>query len=110
LSGPGTPRDALSVVVVTHQSAARLALLVFAARQGWMRAKLRADVAGIAALPSSLARRRTWQALRGLGAAEFAGHLSASLSSPYLASSARVERLQAVYWRAVLRALAMLSG
>jgi N-acetylglucosaminyl-diphospho-decaprenol L-rhamnosyltransferase len=87
-----------------------LVLLAVAARQGWLGAKLRADLAVISGLRSSLARRRTWQARRRIGAREFAGHLTASLSSPYLASAGpALERMQALYWRAVLRALTLVD-
>ena len=87
---------------------AELALLVVAARGGWLRQKLRAQAAVVRALPAMLARRRAVQSTRVIGAAEFARRLSSDLDSPYLGPLAEVAplaALQRVYWRLVVRAL-----
>lgn len=84
-----------------------LALLAVAARDGWLRPKLRAQAAVIAALPRLRCRRRELQAGARVGPVAFAEALSASLDSPYLGPAAAVPgvaRLQAGYWR-IVRAL-----
>jgi N-acetylglucosaminyl-diphospho-decaprenol L-rhamnosyltransferase len=81
------------------------ALLVIAARQGWLRAKLRAQAAALRTLPWALRRRRELQAARTISAAAFARALTASLDSPYLDAPAPLVRLQSAYWRAVARVL-----
>jgi N-acetylglucosaminyl-diphospho-decaprenol L-rhamnosyltransferase len=81
------------------------ALLVIAARQGWLRAKLRAQAAALRTLPWALRRRRELQAQRRISLSEFAGALSAALDSPYLQAPAPLVRVQARYWRLVARAL-----
>jgi GT2 family glycosyltransferase len=89
-----------------------LALLAVAARDGWLRPKLRAQAAVIAALPRLWHRRRELQAGTRIGPAGFAAALSASLDSPYLGPAAAVPGVagvQALYWRmvrALLRTLA----
>jgi N-acetylglucosaminyl-diphospho-decaprenol L-rhamnosyltransferase len=89
--------------------AAEIGLLAIAARQGWLTAKLRAQVAGVRGLPLSLARRRATQATAQIGSREFAAHLTSSLESPYLsaASSPWVSLPQGAYWRAVQAILAL---
>lgn len=91
--------------------AGELGLLLVAARQGWLRAKLRAQAAVIAGLPRTLARRRRVQASRHVGAAQFAGHLTSSLDSPYLAiaDSRWLTAPQAFYWRMVRTILSVSS-
>jgi N-acetylglucosaminyl-diphospho-decaprenol L-rhamnosyltransferase len=88
--------------------AAEVGLLAIAAREGWLGAKLRAQAATVARLPSTLRRRRAVQRTRRIGANEFAAQLTASLDSPYLAGAATplIRVPQALYWRIVLRALA----
>jgi hypothetical protein len=102
----------LLVLLAPALLAAELGLLAVAARQGWLRAKLRAQAAVIAGLPVTLARRRRVQRSRRAGAAEFAGHLTSSLDSPYLgiAESRWLTAPQAVYWKLVLGALARLAS
>ncbi len=87
--------------------ASELALLAVAARDGWLTAKLRAEVAVIAGLPRTLRRRRAVQRERRIGARGFAEHLTASLDSPYLAVApdGLPVRLQAGYWALVKRVL-----
>jgi N-acetylglucosaminyl-diphospho-decaprenol L-rhamnosyltransferase len=92
--------------------AAEAALLLVAARGGWLRAKLRAQAAVVRELPQILARRREVQARRVVGAALLAERLSASLDNPYLAREARIRTLgtlQGGYWAGV-RAMFQLLG
>ena len=82
-----------------------LALLVVAARDGWLTSKLRAQAAVLRELPQILARRREVQRGRAIGSREFAARLSAELDSPFLGPLAQVAvlaGLQRLYWRAVL--------
>jgi hypothetical protein len=100
---------ALLLLLAPALLGAELALLAVAARGGWLREKLRAQAAVVTALPAMLARRRTVQATRKIGAAEFAGHLTADLDSPYLGPLAEIGPLAALqrgYWAAVKRLLA----
>jgi N-acetylglucosaminyl-diphospho-decaprenol L-rhamnosyltransferase len=91
--------------------AAELGLLVVAARQGWLRSKLRAQAAVLSGLPHTLTRRRKVQVTRRIGTAEFASHLTSSLDNPYLAlTDNRWLRVpQALYWRLVAGALSLLA-
>jgi N-acetylglucosaminyl-diphospho-decaprenol L-rhamnosyltransferase len=91
--------------------AAELGLLAVAARQGWLRPKLRAQAAAITGLPRTLARRRKVQSTRSIGAAEFAGRLTSSLDSPYLAIADNrwLNAPQALYWRLVSTTLSLLA-
>jgi N-acetylglucosaminyl-diphospho-decaprenol L-rhamnosyltransferase len=88
-----------------------LVLLAVAARQGWLRAKLRALMATIRQAPGLLRERRAVQATRTLNAREFAlGALSPSLDSQYLEGEAghgSLDGLQRGYWRLVLTVLAL---
>jgi len=91
---------------------AEAALLLVAARGGWLRAKLRAQAAVLRELPQILARRREVQARRTVGARRLAEQLSASLDSAYLSGTAgmpRLAALQRAYWAAV-RALLRLGS
>jgi N-acetylglucosaminyl-diphospho-decaprenol L-rhamnosyltransferase len=91
--------------------AAELGLLAIAAREGWLMAKLRAQAATLAGLTGTLARRRIVQRTRRIGANDFAGHLTSSLDSPYLAGAATplLRVPQALYWSIVRRALSLLA-
>jgi GT2 family glycosyltransferase len=85
-----------------------VALLVAAWRGGWLRAKLRAQLAVLRSLRAMLRRRRAIQATRAVSERAFAEHLTASLDSPYLSAAARVPGLraaQAAFWRAAQAAL-----
>jgi N-acetylglucosaminyl-diphospho-decaprenol L-rhamnosyltransferase len=87
---------------------AELALLLVAARGGWLRAKLRAQATVARELPQILARRRRVQARRAVGAAAVARRLSASLDNPYLGSAGRsapLVLLQRAYWAVVTTGL-----
>jgi GT2 family glycosyltransferase len=101
---------ALLLLLAPALLGAELALLGLAWRGGWLREKLRAQAAVIAALPAILARRRKVQADRAVGVADFARHLSAELDSPYLGRLATISplaRAQRAYWMAVLRLLSL---
>lgn len=102
---------ALLALLAPALLAAELGLLAVAARQGWLRAKLRAQAAALSGLPLTLARRRMVQATRRIGAAEFAGHLTSSLDSPYLSAgdSRWLSAPQALYWTLVCRILSVLA-
>jgi len=91
--------------------AAEIGLLAIAAREGWLAAKLRAQASTIAGLPRTLSRRRAIQRERRIDPGEFAGHLTSSLESPYLAAAARpwLNVPQALYWRLVRQALYLLA-
>ena len=104
--------SALLALLAPALLAAELGLLAVAASQGWLAAKLRAQAAVIGGLPRTLGRRRTVQRGRRIGAREFAAHLTSSLESPYLAAahSPWLSLPQAVYWRLVRRALAILAS
>ena len=90
----------LLVALAPALFAAELALVAIAARGGWLRPKLRAELSALAGLPVTLARRRTVQRQRRISAGQFAAHLSSSLESPYLAGadSAWLHAPQAAYW------------
>jgi N-acetylglucosaminyl-diphospho-decaprenol L-rhamnosyltransferase len=99
---------ALLVALLPGLLAAEAALLVIAARGGWLRAKLRAQATVARELPQILARRREVQARRSAGAREVASLLSAELDNPYLggaADSRVVVALQRAYWAVARRLL-----
>ncbi len=102
---------ALLLLLAPALLAAELGLLVIAARDGWLRAKLRAQAATIGALPRTLARRRLVQHDRRVGARELAVQLTSSLDSPYLASASSrwLSAPQAAYWWLVRRCLSVLG-
>ena len=82
--------------------------MAVAARDGWLGAKLRAQLAVLRTLPWALRRRRRVQAARRIAPGAFADALSASLDSPHLGAAARVPALaaaQAAYWAGVRRLL-----
>lgn len=100
----------LLVLLAPALLAAELGLLAVAARQGWLAPKLRAQAATITDLPRTMAHRQAVQRTRRISATEFAGHLTASLNSPYLtaAHSTLLDRPQTAYWKLVRRVLAFL--
>jgi N-acetylglucosaminyl-diphospho-decaprenol L-rhamnosyltransferase len=103
----GTYPAPLLALLAPALLASELALLAVAGRGGWLRAKLRAQLAVLRSLPIALARRRAIQSRRDDGA-DFLAGLSASLDSPFLGAAAQVpaiRALQAGYWRAVRGAL-----
>jgi N-acetylglucosaminyl-diphospho-decaprenol L-rhamnosyltransferase len=82
-----------------------LALLPVAWRGGWLRPKLRAMIAAIAAPATIRARRRRLSAARTISPSQFAAILTADLDSPFLGpvSELRLVRtLSGLYWRACL--------
>ncbi len=91
--------------------AAEIGLLVIAARQGWLMPKLRAQVAVLGDLPTSLRRRREAQAHRRVSATQFGARLTSSLDSPYLDAAQHpfLRVPQALYWSLAQRALAILE-
>jgi N-acetylglucosaminyl-diphospho-decaprenol L-rhamnosyltransferase len=98
----------LLALVLAPLLACELAVLVVAARDGWLRDKLRAQAAVLRQLGEISRRRRQVQATRQVSAGAFALRLTASLDSPYLAGLAAVPILPAVqrgYWALVLRLL-----
>jgi GT2 family glycosyltransferase len=102
----------LLVLLAPALACVDLALLAVAARGGWLRAKLSAQVEVLRSLRWALARRRRVQTTRTASTRVFAAALTASLDSPYLGSPARlalVRAVQARYWRGV-RALVGGSG
>jgi GT2 family glycosyltransferase len=87
-----------------------LALLAVAARGGWLRAKLRADLAVPVGLGVALRRRAAVRQCRRIDAAAFAGRLSASLDSPYLGRIPRILTIaQAAYFALVRGTLRLTS-
>jgi N-acetylglucosaminyl-diphospho-decaprenol L-rhamnosyltransferase len=98
----------LLLLVLPPLLAAEPALLTLAGQGGWLREKLRAQVAVVRELPRIVARRRHIQAQRRISAGEFARRLTADLDSPYLAGAARLPllpALQRAYWRLILGVL-----
>jgi N-acetylglucosaminyl-diphospho-decaprenol L-rhamnosyltransferase len=67
-----------------------LAVMAGAWRGGWLGAKLRAQGSVVRELPAILRRRRAIQATRTVTTRDFAGSLSASMDSPYLATVGRL--------------------
>ena len=101
LLGVYPPR--LLAVTAPALVAFEVALLFAAWRGGWLRAKLRAQLAVLRSLRAMLRRRRAIQATRAVSERAFAAHLTASLDSPYLSAAASVPGLraaQAAFWRA----------
>ena len=101
------PRELL-VLVAPALLATELALLAISARGGWLREKLQANGDVLRWLPRLLRERRAIQRSRSASAAEFADHLSAELSSPYLGRVGRSRALNGAlrgYWALVRRLL-----
>jgi N-acetylglucosaminyl-diphospho-decaprenol L-rhamnosyltransferase len=88
--------------------AAELAVLLTAARDGWLRTKLSSQAAILRELPQILERRRRVQARRSVSERTFARALSAELDNPNLGGLAKLSllaRLQRTYWTVVVRLL-----
>ena len=98
----------LLVLLAPALIAFELALLAVALRGGWLGAKVRSQLAALAGLPATARRRRRVQGTRRLGACAFAAQLTPSLDSQYLRAPGPAAGLQALYWRAVVRALEFL--
>ncbi|MGA3363212.1 MAG: hypothetical protein ABSD82_14430, partial [Solirubrobacteraceae bacterium] len=80
-------------------AAAELGILVLAARDHWLSAKLRAQLATLLGLRRSLARRRGAQAMRTISAAEFAQQLRGEIEHPNISLPRPVLIASAAYWR-----------
>lgn len=94
------PRELL-LVVMPFLLATELALPVIAARGGWLREKLEADLDVIRWLPRLLRERRVIQRNAAISAAEFADHLTPDLDSPLFGRVGRSPALRALmrgYW------------
>lgn len=90
---------------------AELGLLVVAARDGWLGAKLRAQAQVARSLPASLARRRQVQAARVATTAEFAAWLVPGFDSPYAPRlPGPLASAQATAWRLIVRLLRIPSA
>jgi N-acetylglucosaminyl-diphospho-decaprenol L-rhamnosyltransferase len=104
---------ALLLLLMPALMLGEVALLLMAARGGWLGAKLRAQAAVIRQLPQMLARRRQVQARRTAGARVLAERLSATLDNPNLDTAALppwARMLQAAYWDAVVKTLERSGG
>jgi GT2 family glycosyltransferase len=98
----------LLLVVLPALLATELALPVIAARGGWLREKLAADLDVLRWLPRLVRERRGVQRGRTISAAEFADHLTADLASPLLGRAGRSRVLRTVlraYWALARRLL-----
>jgi hypothetical protein len=85
--------------------AAELGLLALAAREGWLTAKLRAQLATLTGLPRALAHRRAVQRTRRIGSAQFAAHLTGAFEHRGVALPAPLAGAGARYWRLTRRLL-----
>jgi GT2 family glycosyltransferase len=81
---------ALLALLTPALLATELALLLVAAKGGWGREKLRADLAFLRWLPRLLRERRAVQRRRTISAAEFAATLTPDLDSELISPLARV--------------------
>jgi GT2 family glycosyltransferase len=99
---------ALLALLAPALLATELGILAAAAHGGWAGQKLLAWRDLASALPALLRERRAIQAHRRVSAAEFAGGLTAELTSPYLGPVAGMRSLQIAmraYWAIVLALL-----
>jgi N-acetylglucosaminyl-diphospho-decaprenol L-rhamnosyltransferase len=95
---------ALLALLAPALLATELALLPIAARGGWGREKLRANLAFLRWLPRLLRERRQVQGERTIGAGEFAAALTPDLDSELISPLVRtppVRLLLRAYWRLV---------
>ncbi len=96
---------AVLALVAPALIAFELALLPVAARGGWLRPKLRANLAVLRTLPATLRRRREVQRTRTISAREFAASLTDSLDSPHITAPTALQKAQRMYWRTALKLL-----
>jgi N-acetylglucosaminyl-diphospho-decaprenol L-rhamnosyltransferase len=90
---------------------AELGLLLVAARDGWLIAKLRANLAATLGVRRALRRRAAVQAQRRIDDAAFAGVLTGSLDSPYLRRlPSALVRAQSWYFSAVRLLLRLIAA
>jgi GT2 family glycosyltransferase len=103
---------ALLALILPALIAAEIGLLAIAAREGWLREKLRAQASVLGGLADTFARRGVVQRTRRVGASEFAGRLTSSLDSPYLSAAATplLTVPQAIYWRLACTVLSVLAN
>ena len=95
---------ALLALLTPALLATELALLLVAAKGGWGREKLRADLAFLRWLPRLLRERRAVQRRRTISAAEFAAALTPDLDSELISPLVRTRParlLLRTYWRLV---------
>lgn len=98
----------LLVLLAPALLAAEVGLVAVAAAGGWLPQKLRAQWWLLRHARALARRRRAVQALRTVGATEFAAALTDRLDSPYLGRAGRSRPLAAAlagYWRLVLPCL-----
>ncbi|HEX8075281.1 MAG TPA: glycosyltransferase family 2 protein [Thermoleophilaceae bacterium] len=98
----------LLALVAPALLATELALLAISWRGGWAREKLQAWWETLRALPRLLRERREIQSRRRITVEEFAGHMTADLSTPYLGRASELvwlRRLLRAYWLVVRLAL-----
>ncbi len=102
----------LLILLAPGLLAAELAIVLVAARGGWLWPKLRAQAATLAWLPHLPARRRAVQRTRRVSASVFAARLNASLDSPYLtaAQGPLLDASLRIYWKFVLWALSLFGS
>jgi GT2 family glycosyltransferase len=101
------PRAVL-LAVAPALLATELALLVVAARAGWLPQKVAAMRETLGALPRLRRERRAVQATRAVSAIEFARWLTPDLDSPFLGTAGRLPVLRwglRTYWRLALGVL-----
>jgi N-acetylglucosaminyl-diphospho-decaprenol L-rhamnosyltransferase len=96
----------LLVALAPALAACEIGLLLIAARDGWLRAKLRANLEVALALPTFRRRRRRVQSQRTIGTGAFAQRLSSALDNPYVPALPRPLMVcQAAYFALVRRLL-----
>jgi len=103
----------LLALVMPALLATELAIWVVALRGRWGRAKARATIDLLHALPLLLEERRTIQAAVRVPATAFAASMTATLDSPYLGRAGRqpvVRFACRLYWRCVVSVLARLDA
>jgi GT2 family glycosyltransferase len=103
----------LLALVMPALLATELAVWAVALQGGWGRAKARATVDLLRALPSLLQERRTIQATARIPASAFASSLTATLDSPYFGRAGRQPAVRLAcrfYWRCVVSVLACLDA
>lgn len=103
----------LLALVMPALLATELAVWIVALRGRWGRAKARATIDVLRALPLLLEERRTIQAAVRVPASAFAASMTATLDSPYLGRAGRqpvVRFACRLYWRCVVSVLARLDA
>jgi GT2 family glycosyltransferase len=99
----------LLAAVVPLMVAAELPVLAVAARDGWWREKLRADLDVVRSLPRVIQDRRAVQSTRNVSVSAFAEPIAGTLDSPFfgtLGGSPVLRGIMGALWAAVRRILA----